>query len=191
MKNILIIAVVVMCTQLAHAAIELKKVKGGNSYTITISESVGFGDFAKFQAVVDEVNKKKLTLHMNAIQLDVHGGEPSVARAIGKIIRKNKFNTFVSPNNNCVSACIYLAISGVRRMIYGEILVHRFALVNNKLTDEQITQIIAEHLKEANSYILEMGGSIKLIEAINFTPNWAISRPCKTPETRMNACGLG
>jgi hypothetical protein len=160
----------------AYAAIELEKVRGENSYTIKISKSVHFGDVEKFQAVVDEVKKRKLTLHMNAIQLDVHGGEPSAARVIGRIIRKNKFNTFVAPTSDCVSACVYLAISGVRRMIYGEVLVHRFALVNEKLTDEQIAQIITEHLKEANAYVLEMGGSVKLIEATTFTPNWALRR---------------
>jgi hypothetical protein len=95
----------VLQTKQAYAAIELEKVKGENSYTIKISKSVHFDDVEKFQAVVDEVKKRKFTLHMNAIQLDVHGGEPSAARAIGRIIRKNKFNTFVAPTSDCVSAC--------------------------------------------------------------------------------------
>ena len=172
----LVFSAATIFTQIAHAAIELEKVKGENSYTIKISKSVHFGDVEKFQAVVDEVKKRKLTIHMNAIQLDVYGGEPSAARVIGRIIRHNKFNTFVAPDKDCVSACVYLAISGVRRMIYGSVLVHRFALVNEKLTDEQISQIITEHLKEANAYVLEMGGSVKLIEATSFTPNWALRR---------------
>jgi hypothetical protein len=174
--KIFVIAAFAIFTQVTFAAIELEKVKGENSYTIKITKSVHFGDVEKFQAIVDEVKKRKLTLHMNAIQLDVHGGEPSAARAIGRIIRNNKFNTFVAPTSDCVSACVYLAIRGVRRMIYGEVLVHRFALVHEKLTDEQIAQIITEHLKEANAYVLEMGGSVKLIEATSFTPNWALRR---------------
>lgn len=160
----------------AHADMELVKVKGENTHTIKISKSVGFGDVEKFQSLVNEVKKMNLKLHMNAIQLDVYGGEPNVARAIGRIIRHNKFNTFVSPNNDCVSACVYLAVSGVRRLIYGDVLVHRFSLVNNNLTDEQVAQVMKEHLTEANEYIIEMGGSVKLIEAINFTPNWALRR---------------
>ena len=176
MKKCLAFVILTIFSQVAHSAIELVKVKGENSYTIKISKSVHFGDDEKFQAVVDEVKKRKLNLHMNAVQLDMHGGEPSVARAIGRIIRKNKFNTFVAPDKDCVSACVYLAISGVRRMIYGSVLVHRFALVNENLTDEQIAQIITEHLKEANAYVLEMGGSVKLIEATSFTPNWALRR---------------
>jgi hypothetical protein len=176
MKNILIFVVTIVCAKITHAEIYLDKIKGENSFTIKISKSVQFGDVEKFQAIVDEVKKRKLTLHMNAIQLDMYGGEPSVARSIGRIIRKNKFNTFVAPDKDCVSACVYLAISGIRRMIYGGVLVHRFALVNEKLTDEQIAQVITEHLKEANSYVLEMGGSVKLIEATSFTPNWALRR---------------
>lgn len=164
---------------IVNAAIELEKIKSENSYTIKISKSVGLGDVEKFQNVVDEVKRRKLILHMNAVQLDVYGGEPSVARGIGRIIRENKFNTFVAPDKDCVSACVYLAISGVRRMIYGSVLVHRFALVNEKLTDAQIAQIITEHLKEANAYVLEMGGSVKLIEATSFTPNWALRRLSK------------
>ena len=174
--KIFVIAAFAIFTQVTFAAIELEKVKGENSYTIKITKSVHFGDVEKFQAVVDEVKKRKLNLHMNAVQLNMHGGEPSVARAIGRIIRKNKFNTFVAPGNDCVSACVDIAISGVRRLIYGEILVHRFALVFDKLTDEQIESIIKKHANEASAYVLEMGGSVNLIEATSFTPNWALRR---------------
>lgn len=179
MKKSLAFVVLIIFSQVAHSAVELVKVKGENSYTIKISKSVHFGDVEKFQAVVDEVKKRKLTLHMNAVQLDMYGGEPSVARGIGRIIRQNKFNTFVAPGNDCVSACVDIAISGVRRLIYGGILVHRFALVFEKLTDEQIESIIKEHTNDARAYVLEMGGSVNLIEATNFTPNWALRKLTK------------
>ena len=88
MKIFLAITLIGLFANYAKATVELEKVKGENSYTIKISKSVHFGDDEKFQAVVDEVKKRKLNLHMNAVQLDMYGGEPSVARAIGRIIRK-------------------------------------------------------------------------------------------------------
>lgn len=160
----------------SSAEMSLEKISNSKNHTIKITKSIRSGDLERFQSIIDEVKNKKFILHMNAIQLDVHGGDPGVARSIGQVIRKNKLNTFLAPNADCVSACIYLAISGVRRMIYGNVLVHRLALVKDDLSSEKIEMAIREHKQENSEYIIEMGGSVLLIEAINFTPNWALRR---------------
>lgn len=117
-----------------------------------------------------------MKLHMNAVQLDLLGGDPTAAREIGKIIINKKLNTYLAPKDNCLSACIYIAVSGVRRMIYGNVSVHRLALVYKELTNEKIASIISEHNRVSNQYLTDMGASVLLVEAINFTPNWGLRR---------------
>jgi len=173
----------------ARADVQLLKVSGTDAYTIKISDSILKSDLAEFEKILAEVEERKLQLHMNAIQLDAHGGEPTVAKEIGRLIRKKQFNTFTSPKNECVSACIYLAISGVHRMIYGDVLLHRFNLFKEELTQESITYSISEHTKDSNQYIADMGGSVLLAEAINFTPNWALRRLTDKEKRHMGILG--
>ena len=163
----------------ACADVELLKVSGTENYTIKISKHVRQIDFEKFDDLLKFSEKKKMKLHMNAVQLDLLGGDPTAAREIGKIIRNKKLNTFLAPNDNCISACIYVAVSGVRRMIYGTVSVHRLALVYKELTNEQIASIIREHARESNQYLTDMGASVFLLEAINFTPNWGLRKLSK------------
>ena len=168
-----------LLSSVAYAEVQMLKVSGTDNYTIKISKHVLQADLDKFFALLSDVDKRKIQLHMNAIQLDVLGGDPVIARDIGRIIRNKKLNTFISPNASCISACIYLAVSGVRRMNYGEVLVHRLALVYKDLTDEKISAIIKEHTRDSNQYLTDMGASSNLFEAINLTPNWALRKLTK------------
>ena len=160
----------------ACADVELLKVSGTENYTIKISKHVRQIDFEKFDDLLKFAERKKMKLHMNAVQLDLLGGDPTAAREIGKIIRNKKLNTYLAPKDNCLSACIYIAVSGVRRMIYGNVSVHRLALVYKELTNEQIASIIREHNRVSNQYLIDMGASVLLVEAINLTPNWGLRR---------------
>ena len=174
-----IAASLVLSTGLAHAEVALQKVGGTNAHTIKITGTVLKEDLNKFQQVLDEVERKSLKLHMNAIQLDIGGGDPEIARTMGRLIRAKKLNTFVAPNNSCVSACVYLAIAGMDRMIYGSVLLHRLMLISDNLPEDSIRQAIKEHRQEATAYIAEMDGSVLLAEAIHFTPNWGLRRLTK------------
>ena len=179
MKINALVASLVLSTSLAHAEVTLQKVNGTNAHTIKISGAVLNEDLKKFQQVLDEVERKRLKLHMNAIQLDVDGGDPEIARTMGRLIRAKKLNTFVAPNDGCVSACVYLAIAGMDRMIYGSVLLHRLMLIRDNLPEDSIRQAIKEHRQEAAQYIAEMDGSVLLAEAIHFTPNWGLRRLTK------------
>lgn len=171
-----ILVPLLLASSVASADVHLQQVNNSSDYTIKISKSVLKEDLKKFEAMLADVEKRKLKLHMNAIQLDVYGGEPSVAKDMGRLIRQSNLNTFVAPKVDCVSACIYLAISGIHRMIYGNVLLHRLTLFKEELTEESVVHSIVELTKESNQYIAEMGGSVLLAEAINFTPNWALRR---------------
>jgi hypothetical protein len=174
-----LIALLVLSTGLAHAGVTLQKVGGTNAHTIKITGTVLKEDLKKFQEVLDEVERKRLKLHMNAIQLDVGGGDPEVAKTMGRLIRAKKLNTFLATNDRCVSACVFLAIAGMDRMIYGAVSVHRLMLIRENLSEDSIRQAIKEHRQEDDQYISEMDGSVLLAEALHFTPNWGLRRLTK------------
>jgi hypothetical protein len=173
------VATLVFSCSLVHAGVSLQAVAGTKNHTVKISGTVLKEDLVKFEQVLDEVERKRRKLHMNAIQLDVGGGDPEIAQSMGRLIRAKKLNTFLAPNDRCVSACVYLAIAGMDRMIYGSILLHRLMLINDHLSEDSIKQAIKEHRKEATEYIAEMDGSVLLAEAIHFTPNWGLRRLTK------------
>jgi hypothetical protein len=174
-----LIALLVLSTSLAHAGVTLKKVDGTNAHTIKITGTVLKEDLEKFQQVLDEVERKRLKLHMNAIQLDVGGGDPVIAKTMGRLIREKKLNTFLAPDDRCVSSCVFLAIAGMDRMIYGTVSVHRLMLIRENLSEDSIRQAIKEHRQEDDQYIAEMDGSVLLAEALHFTPNWGLRRLTK------------
>lgn len=174
-----IAAALIYSSSLTHAGVTLQKFGGTNTHTIKITGTVLKEDLIKFQQVLDEVERKSLKLHMHAIQLDVGGGDPVITRTMGRLIRAKKLNTFVAPNDSCVSACVYLAIAGMDRMIYGSVLLHRLMLIRDNLPEDSIRQAIQEHRQEAAAYIAEMDGSVLLNEAIHFTPNWGLRRLTK------------
>jgi hypothetical protein len=174
-----LITLLVLSTGLAHAEVALQKVGDTNAHTIKITGSVLKEDLKKFQQVLDEVERKRLKLHMNAIQLDVGGGDPEVAKTMGRLIRSKKLNTFLAPNDHCVSACVFLAIAGMDRMIYGAVSVHRLMLIHENLSEDSIRQAMKEHRQEDDQYIAEMDGSVLLAEALHFTPNWGLRRLTK------------
>lgn len=161
---------------IASAEISLQPFAGTDVYTLKISKTVLSGDVEKFKTALDEVDNRKLKLHMNAVQLDVAGGDPVVAKKIGRIIRGKGLNTFLAPHTDCVSACIYLAISGLHRMIYGNVLLHRLTLFKEELTENEVKEMIYAHTQDSDQYVMDMGASRLLNEAINFTPNWALRR---------------
>lgn len=165
-----------LCSTIACAEVNLSKINGSSDYTIKIEKTVRKGDLEKFEDLLKFVKENHLELHMNAVQLNVAGGDPAVARDIGRLIREKRLNTFLSPKVDCVSACIYLAMGGMHRMIYGNILLHRPTLYKEELSDESVANSIAAHTQESNQFIADMGGSTLLAEAINFTPNWALRR---------------
>lgn len=173
------VATLIFSCSSVHAEVSLQAVAGTKNHTVKISGTVLKEDLVKFQQVLDEVERKRHKLHMNAIQLNVGGGDPEIARTMGRMIRAKKLNTFLAPSDRCVSACVYLAIAGMDRMIYGSVLLHRLMLISDNLSEDSIKQAIKEHRQEANEYIAEMDGSVLLTEAIHFTPNWGLRRLTK------------
>ena len=92
---------------------------------LKIEGRIKYEDDLQFQKVSNEITSDGYKIKLNSVVLNTAGGSPSAAIAIGKIVRKENLNTYVGPKHHCGSACIYILSSGIIRMAYGEVTVHR------------------------------------------------------------------
>jgi hypothetical protein len=84
---------------------------------------------------------------------------------------KENLNTFVGPKHHCGSACIYILSSGIIRMAYGEVTVHRTTYEDGYPTEKLEKSLKQTDVDNAN-HLFEMGMSTQLVDAIRITPNY-------------------
>ena len=131
-------------------------------------------DVKDFESALEHLKLTGKKLHMNAVQLNSTGGMWYVGRTIGRLIRREKLNTFVAPESECSSACVALLIGGVDRMAYGKVRVHRINLLRGEFSSEDLGEMLPQMDKEFAAYIKEMGVSTLLAEASLHTPTWSL-----------------
>jgi hypothetical protein len=138
---------------------------------LKIEGRIKYEDNLEFQKVFDEIKRDGYRIKLNSVVLNTAGGSPSAAIAIGKIIRKEKLNTFVGPKHHCGSACIYILSSGIIRMAYGEVTVHRTTYEDGFPTEKLENSLKQTDVDNAN-HLFEMGMATQLVDAIRITPNY-------------------
>lgn len=143
---------------------------------LSITGRIGNGDVEELRAWLDHLEKSGQRLHMNAIRLNSEGGTGEAGIAIGHLIRQRGLNTFVGPRDECASACVYVLIGGVIRMAYGSVFVHRFRMNRPGLGEDEIREKVAELTAERRKYVLKMGISALLADAIENTPSWGLRK---------------
>ena len=121
-----------------------------------------------YNRLVDDGYKLKL----NAVMLNSPGGNGYAAMRIGEFVREKKLNTYVASNANCASACVYVLISGVVRMAYGRVAVHRTTFTDEYPIDK-LEKALRDADKKSVAHVEAMGISNLLTDAILNTPNWA------------------
>lgn len=163
----------------ASAEVVFERVKSSGKMTLKISGRIDDNMFQYFESYLNHIKNKKIALHMNAVQLDSSGGDLQVALKMGALIRQAKLNTFVDPVASCKSACVLVLMGGIERMPYGQINIHRPALVNINQTmiETKIEESIVTSQNLIANYTRDMGLSQNLADAINTTPNWASRSP--------------
>jgi hypothetical protein len=157
-----------------NAGIYVEKVDQPKKIVVLkIDGKITHGDVSAFQKALEEIKRDGYTIKLNSVVLNSNGGSGKAAVAIGKIIRKEKLNTYVGPKHSCQSACVFILSSGIIRMAYGEVSVHR-----GTLHDEYPIENLEESLKTLDTEILnhlfEMGMATQLIDAIRVTPFWSV-----------------
>ncbi|MDE1892566.1 MAG: hypothetical protein KGI13_08750 [Betaproteobacteria bacterium] len=171
-KKILIFIIFCIATDVALAKIEL--LPYGNKYKILISDVITTKDLDDFKSVIDQLEKSKMTFHMNSIQLNSNGGNIDVAMEIGKIIREKNIIHLNRKKILCDSACVFILLGGVSRYPFGKIGIHRATYYMNVIDDNKILKDTNETLTKTKKYIEEMGISSQLYDAIYHTEPWKI-----------------
>ena len=142
--------------------------------TIKIVGEITDEDLKDFKDALARMDEEKSVLHMNAVQLDSGGGDPSVAMEIGKLIRERRLNTYIAPDDSCASACVYIAVAGVLRYAFGDLRVHRTSFGNELPDTSMIATRVEEWRREKIAYFASMNISYMLFDAVQSTPNWQI-----------------
>ena len=155
----------------ASAGIYVDKVDHPKKVVVLkIEGRIKYEDDLQFQKVLDEIRSDGYKIKLNSVVLNTAGGSPSAAIAIGKIVRKENLNTYVGPKHHCGSACIYILSSGIIRMAYGEVTVHRTTYEDGFPTEKLEKSLKQTDVDNAN-HLFEMGMATQLVDAIRVTPN--------------------
>ena len=168
----------------SSATVTLEKYKDTNEVTIKIHHQIIEEDIVEFNNALQTIEKEKKVLHMNAVQLNSHGGKGSVGRKIGTIIKEKKLYTYVGPRSICESACVYILMGGVVRYPFGEIGVHRTTYSDDAEIDDSMTEsTVRFDIKTVKEYSVAMGLTVALTEAMLNTESWKM-RYLKEKEKR-------
>ena len=156
----------------ASAGIYVDKVDHPKKVVVLkIEGRIKYEDDLQFQKILDEIKSDGYKIKLNSVVLNTAGGSPSAAIAIGKIVRKENLNTYVGPKHHCGSACIYILSSGIIRMAYGEVTVHRTTYEDGYPIEKLEKSLKQTDVDNAN-HLFEMGMSTQLVDAIRITPNY-------------------
>lgn len=156
----------------AIAGISVKNVQFPKKIVMVkiVGEIIHEEDIA-FERLLDRLNADGYTIKNNSIAFDTKGGNAHAAREIGKIIRQRRLNTYLAPNDECGSACIFALIGGVVRNVYGTVSVHRSSH-SDVVPLEKIKKFTDWGDAAIYKHVYEMGISHNLTDAILTTPHW-------------------
>ena len=168
----------------SSATVTLERYKDTNEVTIKIHHQIIEEDIVEFNNALETIERDKKVLHMNAVQLNSHGGKGSVGRKIGTIIKEKKLYTYVGPTAICESACVYILMGGVVRYPFGQVGVHRTTYSDDAEIDDSMTEsTVRFDIKTVKDYGVTMGLTLALTEAMLNTESWKM-RYLKEKEKR-------
>lgn len=160
-------------TAASYAEITVKKIEAPKKFVvIKIIGRIEYEEDEKFEKLLDKIKSDGYSIKNDAIAFNTKGGNAHAARAIGKIIRQRRLNTYLAPQDECGSACIFALIGGVVRNAYGTVSVHRSSH-SDAIPIEKIKKFTAWGDAAIYEHIYQMGISHNLTDAILTTPHWA------------------
>jgi hypothetical protein len=94
----------------------------------------------------------------SAIRLNSLGGSLSAAIEIGRLVRDEKLTAIVEASAKCVSACVFVLAGAHKRIIRGEIGIHRPYFTGNASPVESVETVrrYGELIKTARAYLASM-----------------------------------
>lgn len=173
-RHLIVVALVAVSFN-SSATVTLEKYKDTSEVTIRIHHQIIEEDLVEFKNALESIEKEKKVLHMNAVQLNSMGGNGSIGRKIGTIIREKKLYTYVAPKSICESACVYILMGGVVRYPFGEVGVHRTTYGRGVEVDDNLTEsFVRIDIQFVKEYSTAMGMTRALTDAILNTESWKI-----------------
>ena len=109
-----------------------------------------------------------------SISLNSKGGDVDEAIEMGRLIKESELGVFVSIPSTCYSSCVFLLASGVARVAFGSIGIHRpyFGDMDEKITMIQIRQKREIMTTKIKRFLEEMDVNVSLAEdMIAIPPN--------------------
>lgn len=173
-RHLIVVALVAVSFN-SSATVTLEKYKDTSEVTIRIHHQIIEEDLIEFKNALESIEKEKKVLHMNAVQLNSMGGNGSIGRKIGTIIREKKLYTYVAPKSICESACVYILMGGVVRYPFGEVGVHSTTYGRGVEVDDNLTEsFVRIDIQFVKEYSTAMGMTRALTDAILNTESWKI-----------------
>ncbi len=146
-------------------------------YELTIKGSIQKGDAQKVKQILDnacyEKSRYKLPdLVGYTITLNSDGGDVSEAILMGRIIRAKGGVTQVWPDDNCMSACVFVLAGGQMRIPMGKIGIHRpyFSNLDPNASISTIQQSREKLFSEIAKYFRDMDIASSLTEEMMSVP---------------------
>jgi len=103
--------------------------------------------------------------------LDSSGGDINAAMEIGKLIRKARATCWIYPGAKCYSACVFVLSGAVKRIVHGEVGIHRPYSTYVGRRDYESTQNEYRRTETAvRAYFREMNLPGQLFEAMVLVP---------------------
>ena len=107
--------------------------------SIKVVGEIQYEEEYSLEDAIETVKREKFDLKLNAVVLNTRGGNVDAALKMGRLIRKHGLNTYLAPNSECASACIFVLIGGITRMAFGELSVHTSGVdINSPTTLEKL-----------------------------------------------------
>ena len=168
---------IALLPHIAFADVEFNKLgfndsKGHEYASLKVTNSISEKDVSKFKLYVKQIHKQNLRLERDSVELNSKGGILFSAGDIGRIVRKERFSTYVSEDSKCASSCVLILVSGVCRMALGDVLVHRPMEVPSDKNEHRLAE-------QDKKYLLHYMDEMEVPPAMAWnaitTPYWMIT----------------
>lgn len=136
-------------------------------FSIRIQGVITDSDFA---ALTDKISMKTAKQSL-AILLDSPGGNVRTALKMGEIIRRSNAPVIVPENAGCLSSCVFLLAAGAKRLVIGDVGIHRpFSIQDDIATEKEQKQQYAKTETAVKKYLKKVNISTMLYDEMVIIP---------------------
>ncbi len=162
-------------SNIAYSEVVLEKYSNTDTYQLSVIGQIFDETADEFQKIIDDIKSTKKKLHLDMVHFNSRGGSFSASLEIGRAIRAERLNTFISSDAICHSACTIAFIGGIQRYAFGQFGVHSRTFVDGTEPNRKfIPSIVNKDIQIVHDYVREMRLSSNLANAILDTPSWTL-----------------